>query len=556
MSSTSSVSQFLQSLSLGTIAWILVGLYAAPKIAGGLQSLFQPLSSPLRNLPGPKKYNLLWGNLKEIFQSEGPKVQEGWIKEFGPVIRYRIAFGKHRLFTTDTRAVTHILSHAYKFPKPDQLRNALGDILGRGLLFAEGDDHKRQRRIMNPSFGPAQIRSLTPVFLDKSQELRDVLLKKITESGSAYETDVLPWLSRATLDVIGIAGFDYQFSALSDGGEANELAKAIGTVFSGTQEFSYFNMLRQMFPVLKIIPDNSERAKKVKQSNDTMRRIGLELVQGKKAAVIAAAGKGGAVEKSNVTSRDLLSLLIKANMASDIPDTQKMSDEEVLAQISTFLVAGHETTSSSTAWALIELANQSEIQSKLRAELAAVSTDNLTMDELNALPYLDAVVREALRLRAVVVGTVRNAAEDCVVPVSKPFKDANGVMRNEIRMRKGESVFLPILPLNRSNEIWGDDARVFNPERWIPSPEKSTGIPSVYSHLGTFLAGPHACIGHRFAVVEMKALLFMLIRDISFELAVPFEDIEGKTSIVTRPLVKSQKEKGHQLPMRLRAVRE
>ena len=90
------------------------------------------------------------------------------------------------------------------------------------------------------------------------------------------------------------------------------------------------------------------------------------------------------------------------------------------------------TYSSSTTWALFELACHPGIQTKLRAELTAVSADNLTMEVLNALPYLDAVVREALRLRAVVNGTVRYADKDEVIPLREPFVDTEGVLRHEI----------------------------------------------------------------------------------------------------------------------------
>lgn len=84
-------------------------------------------------------------------------------------------------------------------------------------------------------------------------------------------------------------------------------------------------------------------------------------------------------------------------------------------------------------WTLLALARNPEIQSKLRAELATVSPESLTIDELVALPYLDSVVREALRVCAVVNGIVREATKDAVVPLSKPFLDTKGVLRNEIQ---------------------------------------------------------------------------------------------------------------------------
>lgn len=99
------------------------------------------------------------------------------------------------------------------------------------------------------------------------------------------------------------------------------------------------------------------------------------------------------------------------------------------------LLAGHETTSSTVTWLLYDLAQPeySSIQEKLRAEVNAVPSDHPSMEELNSLPYLDAVTREALRKNPVVTGTIRTAAQDSALPVSKPIVGRDGIARNEIR---------------------------------------------------------------------------------------------------------------------------
>ena len=84
-------------------------------------------------------------------------------------------------------------------------------------------------------------------------------------------------------------------------------------------------------------------------------------------------------------------------------------------------------------WCLFALAQVPEIQARLRAELQAFPTDSPSADELNALPFLDAVVRETLRLHAAVPSTVRIAMHDDVIPLSEPIIDKNGVKRDEIK---------------------------------------------------------------------------------------------------------------------------
>jgi cytochrome P450 len=128
------------------------------------------------------------------------------------------------------------------------------------------------------------------------------------------------------------------------------------------------------------------------------------------------------------------------------------------AEVPTFLVAGHETTSTLVTWALFALALAPTAQTKLRTELRAHPLDARVMD---GLPYLDAVVREVLRLHAPVSSTHRIATEDDVIPLAEPMRDRRGRLISEIRVAKGDFISIPIRILNRSVEIWGEDADEF-----------------------------------------------------------------------------------------------
>ena len=102
-------------------------------------------------------------------------------------------------------------------------------------------------------------------------------------------------------------------------------------------------------------------------------------------------------------------------------------------EIPTFIVAGHETTAAATSWALYALAQHPAVQKRLRIELLTLCSDNPSMEDLQALPYLDMVVKEVLRHHAPVPAAVREAVEDDVIPLYKPFIDRNGNICNEIQ---------------------------------------------------------------------------------------------------------------------------
>ncbi|KAG6811254.1 hypothetical protein H0H93_014490, partial [Arthromyces matolae] len=246
--------------------------------------------------------------------------------------------------------------------------------------------------------------------------------------------------------------FNYSFDALNDHLEQNELNAAFSKIFHAGTTLSLIPVIKGLFPALRFLPGDKD--KETRSAQATMRRIGTQLLYESKMA---------AQDKSTTRSqsRDLLSLLVRSNLATDLPKHQRMSDDEVVDQVPTFLVAGHETTSTATSWALFALSIDKRVQTKLRNELLQVDTETPTMEQLNALPYLDMVVREVLRVHTPVVATMRVATQDDVLPLSKPFVDRKGITRSEIRVKKGQTIQIPILAMNRNKEIWGEDAKEF-----------------------------------------------------------------------------------------------
>ncbi|KAG8928188.1 hypothetical protein FRC02_007264 [Tulasnella sp. 418] len=519
----------------------------------------RPQLSPLKDLPGPEKNDsLFWGNLKKIFVAPAGVVHEEWAAKYGPTFTYRGFLSARRFFTMDPRAVNHVLTHSIDYPKPEALRTNLSQFFGKGLLFAEGEDHRRQRRIMNPTFGPLQIKPLIPIFFNKSHELRDIWLSQVADSNGGI-IDIFPWVTKATLDIIGLAGFDYNFDSLANG-EKNELVKAFNTLFGTAENPSIWGFLQARIPVVRLIP--TKRTRDIAAAREVLNRVGTKLINDKRAAVLAEMShSSGEIERKNIAGKDLLSVLIKSNMATDVKASSRMDDVEVLAQISTMLIAGHETTSTSVVWLLHELALEKNhhIQEKLREELLTIESENPSAEELNSLPYLEAVVRENLRLNAVVSGTLREAGKDDTIPLSTPYVDKQGVTRHEVKIDKGTTVYFSIISMHRDKSVWGEDAMEFKPERWLKGEEtqqRSTDVPGVFAGLMTFIGGPRACIGYRFALLEMKALIFVLVRSFKYELSDPNLVIERKTNIVTRPMIKSPTgELTTSMPLRLTPVR-
>ncbi|KAF9453669.1 cytochrome P450 [Macrolepiota fuliginosa MF-IS2] len=533
-----STRQFLFPLVATTV---LYGLWKVYRIA------YRGLTSSIRNIPGLSTRNVFIGNLKELIFTDQAAAHEQYVKEYGNTFKFKALLWNDWLFTADVKAISHILKKdTHQWQKPMALGYSLQRILGPGVLLVDSDVHRKQRKILNPAFAPAEVKLFTETFLDKATKLRDIWTSQVQQNQGETRIEVLSWLSRAALDVIGETGFGYKFDALAEEpNRTSELHEAFKVMFRVGTNPSLIRLLRGLVSVMRYLP--ADRDLETEKAKKTMDRISKQLLAERKLALDPQRP-----DKTAIEGNDILSLLVRANASGAI--NQRLSDEHVLAQIPTFIIAGHETTSTGTAWVLFALAQDKAIQARLREELLSVPTENPTMDELNALSYLDAVVREAMRLHSPLPATARYPVEDDVLPLETPIIDKSGKVHHELRVDKEVTVLISIAMVNRLESIWGKDAKEFNPDRWSSLPEAAMSIPGVWGNTLSFLGGPRACIGYRFALIEMKALLFILIRAFEFELAVPVQDIIKRAEIVTRPILRTDPTGANQLPMLVRPV--
>jgi len=111
---------------------------------------------------------------------------------------------------------------------------------------------------------------------------------------------------------------------------------------------------------------------------------------------------------------------------------------------------------------------------------------------------------------------MRRNLEDVILPLSTPIKGRNGILMNAIELSKNTTIILPLLNVNLSTGVWGADADEFKPDRHVDK-AIDTKVPGIYGNILTFGGGNRACIGYRFAVAEIKATIFTLVRSIVFE---------------------------------------
>ncbi|PBK74625.1 cytochrome P450 [Armillaria solidipes] len=529
-----------------------------------IRLLVRQCRSPLLRLPGPPSQSFLTGNLEQMHDMANSDLLSEWEAKYGSNYAYKGFLSGSRLMTTDPVALSYILGHAYDYPKPDFVRDTLAAMGAgdEGLVTSEGEVHRRQRKILSPAFSLSHIKSLTPIFWDKAEQLRDIWLQS---SGNPVRVDALSYLARATLDVIGLAGFGYHFDSLSSCDNTNELAHAFSVIFSTARKFRLVTILQVWFPILRRFrPHNVTMA----AAHATMRRIGLELIQERREAVTNEMREKKTMlldGNKTILGRDILSVLIRSNLSAS--SSEQMSLPEILSQISTFLAAGHETTASALTWCLYALVTNPDAQAVLRKELRLLDAlegdrERLT-DEIMKCQYLDWVVRETLRLHSPVTNTMRVCMRDedeipidCSSTSTVPggYLDKDGVRRYTIKVKKWDIITIPIQAINDSERLWGEDSKDFRPERWAARTTlRANSIPGLYSNIMTFLNGNpidgnRSCIGYKFALLEIKIFLYVLLKDLEFSID-PAMVIEKRVNVVTRPFVKSEPQLGNQLPL-------
>lgn len=435
-----------------------------------------------------------------------------------------------RLLILSPKALSEVLTtKCYDFEKPKQVVRGLGRVLGIGVLLAEGEEHKFQRKNLMPAFAFRHVKDLYPVFWGKSKEVARAMSKEVEANvGRSQESDskidsisadqgvliAANWASRATLDIIGVAGMGQDFGAIAN--PHTTLSETYNTIVDPTKAVPILQLLNLLFPpwFIRIFP--IKRNAEVDKAVDYVRSTCARLISAKKEKFA----------RNELTDVDILSVALESGA---------FTDENLIDQVMTFLGAGHETTATALTWAVYMMCLHPNVQEKLRSEIrdrlpSLESEQSVTSVDIDHMPYLNAVCSEVLRYYSPVPFTFREAVVD------------TSILGHFVP--KGTKIAIVPPAVNKDTSLWGEDALSFNPDRWLPSVSESPhvangGAPSNYAFM-TFLHGPRSCIGQAFSRAEFACLLAAWIGRLQFELNNPEEMDEAKMKIggraVSRPL--------------------
>ncbi|MCK6523227.1 cytochrome P450 [Myxococcota bacterium] len=407
--------------------------------------------------PGPKG-RLITGSLNEFHEAPLQFLEDN-ARQYGDVVGFRF-FHMPAVQLNHPDDVRQVLMNADGAFVKGFAQEGFRPLVGQGLLLNEGEPHKRQRRMMAPAFHRQRVNAYAEVMLDEARRARDAW----AEAGDSL--NLADALNGLTLRIAARTLFGADLSAE----ESAEVAEAVAAFAQWYHQTSH-----PLGPLLQRLPLATNR-----RFHDGKRR--LSAVVSRMIAARRASGDTG----------DILSMLVFAR--DEEGDGAAMSDTYIHDEVTTLLVAGHETTAATLAWACWLLAAHPEVTARAQAQLDAALGDRQPQaEDLPRLPLCEQIFAETLRLYPSAMALPRQA----VKPVTfGGFTFAPGTL-----------VLLAAWCAHRDPRFW-DSPEEFRPERFAA--EASAGRPRfAYFPFG---GGARTCIGEAFARMEGALLLATLLQ--------------------------------------------
>ncbi|WNQ10449.1 cytochrome P450 [Paenibacillus aurantius] len=432
------------------------------------------------NGAGPKGRPIT-GNLLEFRKDPLAFLQKAY-KEYGDFVPIRFGPTRHVYLISDPDSIKEVLlTKQASFRKAKGLQTAKA-VIGEGVLTSEGEQHMRQRRMLQPAFKKTTISRYGDTMVRYSEEL-------ISEWRSGEERVITNDMMRLTLNIITQTMFGMN---LSEGYGDVSHALEVGMKYVSRRASSFIDLPFEL---------PTKNNKEFKESAEMLDKIIYGIIQERRA-------------KGEEDREDLLAMLLAAR---DDEDGTGMTDKQVRDEVMTIFLAGHETTANTLAWTFYLLSQNPDARAKLEEELDRVLTDRLpTVADLEKLPYTGNVIWEALRIYPPVWAVNREVSEEVEI---------GGHL-----LKPGDTVMMSQYVIHRSDRYF-EDPEVFRPERFEGDLLKR--IPGfAYFPFG---GGPRICIGNHFAFMEASLVLATIARRFRLDLAEDHHKVEGEPLVTLRP---------------------
>jgi cytochrome P450 len=470
-------------------------MYDAFRAQGVNGEPFVPIVGQLPEIRRSRQMDMGLDYLQKLQQKHG----NIFLLCFGPL---------SRIVVSEPDLLGDILSrnNAQNYIKPPLFSTIFIPILGRhNLLVADGSEHERARKMINPAFYHASLKSMVSIISGQTAKAIEALLLKCNSNQQKQEAvDLQVEFNALTLSIIVSSAFGSAIETIAD---ARDVILRVFIEVLDAIAYRSLIMVNQI-PLLSKLPFWKK----------TVVDEGARVVGKLADQIIADRRQGRSTSLSN--GDDLLDLLLSA-----VDDQgQPFSDQEIKEQALTFVAAGSETTGNLMVWMLYVLMTNESVLQACREEVDRVLPDGIepTNEHLSELVVCEAVIYETLRLYPPAAVFVRQCIREHTIGTER-----------QLRIPKGITIIVNTYVLHRRSDLWPRPLE-FDYSRWMRDPK--TGLkpklPHPFAYL-PFAAGPRNCIGQNFALLEAKIMLAMFIQRCDFEM-VPGQKIVPDLKITMR----------------------
>ncbi|PIL23347.1 cytochrome P450 [Ganoderma sinense ZZ0214-1] len=426
-----------------------------------------PVPNGLTRVAGPTRERWLTGNFHRLFK-DGLEYNLGLIRQYGGVIKVHGPLGAQQLLVSDPRALHHIVVKDQDiYHETDMFLMANKLIFGEGLIATVGEQHRKQRKMLNPVFSLANMRSVLPTIVPIADKLLERIREGLPKGGGSAEVDMFPWAGRITMDFLGGGVLGISLDALDPEKtkeHATTIRKVSRTALRALVVRPFIPMLVRNFSLYwrnKMVDWAPVSAlRELRELSRILDRCARNVFHENKDTL--ENGIAEDYDDYEGPRRNLMTILLEANQSTSEKD--RLTEDELIGQINTLLIGG-DTVTTAVARVFWILAREQDAQARLRSEIW--KKVSLPYDTLVSLPYLDAVVRETLRLYPPTSLINRVATKDAILPLQDPIRATTGEETQAVHVPAGTNVIISILGANRNPRIWGDDAGEWRPGRWL-----------------------------------------------------------------------------------------
>ncbi|WP_068304835.1 cytochrome P450 [Pararhodobacter sp. CCB-MM2] len=431
------------------------------------------------------------GNLPQIDKDRPVQSMMALAEEYGPFFKMQI-LNKEIYLASSQELVDELCDETLYAKRVHTPLQEIRAFAKDGLFTAHNDEPNwaRAHNILMPAFGPIGVRDMFPQMLD----IADQMFTRWERFGGGTVVDVADNMTRLTLDTIALAGFDYRFNSFY----RDEMHPFVGAMVGALKESG----LRGRRPAI-VSKMMRKRAKQYEADIELLKKVGAELIAERRADPNAA------------TKDDLLNRMLNGR---DPKTGEGLSDENIMYQMITFLIAGHETTSGLLSFATLLMLQNPAVLAEARAQVDRVLGDRMpTLQDLNDLRYLDQVLMETLRLWP-------------TAPAFGRFPHKDTLLGGKYPLTPKDTVLVLIPTLHRDPAVW-PEPEAFRPERFAQDAAAQLP-PNAWKPFGT---GARACIGRPFAMQEAQLVLAMMLQRFDFELADPDYKLVVHETLTLKP---------------------